>query len=67
MGSFGALFFCMILRPYSPGSLPAFTSAGSFTSLAENLRVKLDFDKLAGVRWRGYPFPFLNGIMSRLC
>jgi hypothetical protein len=35
--------------------------------LLDALRVKLDFDKLAGLSWRGYPFPFLNGIMSCLC
>ena len=55
-----------MLRPYPPASLPAFSLAGPFT-LAENLRVKLDFDQLAGLSWRGYPFPFLNGVMCRLC
>jgi hypothetical protein len=35
------------------------------SKLRLTLRVELDFDKLAGLSGRGYPLPFLNGIMSR--
>ena len=44
---------------------PDFGSA--FFVLERTLRIELDLDQLMGFFGRGYPFPFLNGVMSCLC